>query len=248
MTSSSSRRRGWVARARATSSRLRRPMGSEGARLPATPSSRHVAITRRAASRAALTACTRVSAPIITLSSTERLPKGFTSWKVRVSPSAHTWWGASPLMSRPSSRTVPVLGAETDQMTVKSVVLPAPLGPMMPRISPGAARRLTSFTAVRPPKRLVTASSSSIASHRAQPLPDPADQALGHEAHDHDEQAAVDDQVDADEPRLEVAEGRAQVDLERGDEERAHEGADRGAESADDAVQREADREVDRED
>src|SRR4029077_5345005 len=69
-------------------------------------------------------------------------------------------------------------------MTLKSVVLPAPLGPMMPRISPGAARRLTSFTAVRPPKRLVTASSSSIASHRAQPLPDPADQALGHEAHD----------------------------------------------------------------
>src|SRR5678816_240429 len=126
-------------------------------------------------------------------------------------------------------------------MTLKSVVLPAPLGPMMPRISPGAARRLTSFTAVSPPKRLVTASSSSIASHRAQPLPDPADQALGHEAHDHDEQAAVDDQVDADEPGLEVAERRAQVDLERGDEERAHEGADRGPEPADDAVEREAD-------
>src|SRR5437879_6307887 len=133
-------------------------------------------------------------------------------------------------------------------MTLKSVVLPAPLGPMMPRISPGAARRLTSLTAVRPPKRLVTASSSSIAPHRAQPLPDPADQALGHEAHDHDEQAAVDDQVDADEPRLEVAERRAQVGLERGDEERAHERADRGAEPADDAVQREAHREVDRED
>src|SRR5512144_2260773 len=126
-------------------------------------------------------------------------------------------------------------------MTLNSVVLPAPLGPMMPRISPGAARRLTSLTAVSPPKRLVTASSSSIASHRAQPLPDPADQALGHEAHDHDEETAVDDQVDADEARLEIAERRAQVGLERGDEERANERTDRGADAADDAVEREAD-------
>src|SRR5512144_293647 len=133
-------------------------------------------------------------------------------------------------------------------MTLKSVVLPAPLGPMMPRISPGAARKLTSLTAVRPPKRLVTASSSSIASHRAQPLPEEAHQALGDEAHDHDEQAAVDDQVDADEPGLEVAERRAQVGLERGDEQRAHEGADRGPDAPDDAVEREAHREVDRED
>src|SRR6476661_8772191 len=126
-------------------------------------------------------------------------------------------------------------------MTLKRVVLPAPLGPMMPRISPGAARRLTSFTAVSPPKRLVTASSSSIASHRAQPLPDPANQALGHEAHDHDEQAAEDDQLDPDEPRLEVAERRAHVGRERGEEERAHEGADRGPEPAEHAVQPVAD-------
>src|SRR5215468_12367392 len=119
---------------------------------------------------------------------------------------------------------------------------------MMPRISPGAARKVTSFTAVSPPKRLVTDSSSSIATHRAQALPEPADQALGNEAHDHDEETAVDDQVDADQPRLEVAEGGAQVDLERGDEERAHERPDRGAEAADDAVEREPDREVHRED
>src|SRR5690242_13518196 len=118
---------------------------------------------------------------------------------------------------------------------------------MMPRISPGAARKATSFTAVSPPKRLLTDSSSSIAAHRAQALPEPTDQALGHEAHDHDEETAVDDQVDADEARLEVAEGGAQVRLERGDEDRAHERPDRGADAADDAVEREADREVHRE-
>src|SRR6478752_6696875 len=46
-------------------------------------------------------------------------------------------------------------------MTLKQVVLPAPLGPMRPRISPLLMWKLTSLSATTPPKRRVTASTSS---------------------------------------------------------------------------------------
>src|SRR3954464_14649839 len=39
------------------------------------------------------------------------------------------------------------------EMTLNSVVLPAPLGPRMARLSPGATSRSTSRTASRPPNR-----------------------------------------------------------------------------------------------
>src|SRR4051812_47365 len=45
-------------------------------------------------------------------------------------------------------------------MTLKHVVLPAPLGPMSPRISPLLMWKLTSLRATTPPKRSVTASTS----------------------------------------------------------------------------------------
>ena len=46
-------------------------------------------------------------------------------------------------------------------MTLKSVVLPAPFGPMMPWMAPSATVRLTSSTALRPPKARTTPSSTS---------------------------------------------------------------------------------------
>src|SRR5437867_6184185 len=248
MTSSRRSRRGRVARARATSSRLRKPMGSERAALVANGSRRHRATTRRASSRAADTEVRRVRAPIITLSSTERLPNGLTIWKVRQRPRAQISWAGTRETSRPSRRTRPSSGAKKPEMTLKRVVLPAPLGPMMPTISPGAARSETSRTAVRPPKRLVTASSSSIAARGADALAEPSDQALRDEANHHDEEAAVDDEVDADEAAPDVAEHGAEGGLERGDEEGAHEGPHGCAHPADDGVESEADREVHRED
>src|SRR6266536_5092103 len=133
-------------------------------------------------------------------------------------------------------------------MTLKRVVLPAPFGPMMPTISPGAARSETSPTAVSPPKRLVTASSSSIAARGADALAEPSDQALRDQADHHDEEAAVDDEVDADEPASDVAEHGTERGLERGDEERAHEGPHGRAHASDDGVQGEADREIHGED
>ena len=45
-------------------------------------------------------------------------------------------------------------------MTLKQVVLPAPLGPIRPRISPSLMSKLTSSSATTPPNRSVTSSTS----------------------------------------------------------------------------------------
>src|SRR5213596_1583620 len=132
-------------------------------------------------------------------------------------------------------------------MTLKSVVLPAPFGPMMPRRSPWRTWRLTSRTAVRPPKRFVTRSSVSTNSPGPPTTGEP-DQSLGGEPDDEDEGRAIDDEIDPGEAGLHARERRAQVRLERRDQDRAEEGAEGGAKTADDRVQREPDREVDRED
>src|SRR4051794_23840887 len=49
-------------------------------------------------------------------------------------------------------------------MTLNNVVLPAPLGPIRPVISPCAAARLTSVSAFTPPKRTATFATWSTAS------------------------------------------------------------------------------------
>src|SRR5213592_3639995 len=132
-------------------------------------------------------------------------------------------------------------------MTLKSVVLPAPFGPMIPRRSPRRTSRLTARTAVRPPKRFVTPSSVSTGSPGSKATGE-AGQALGGEPDDEDEGRAVDDEIGPGEPGLQAREGRAQVRLERRDQDRAEERAEGGAHPPDDRVQREPDREVDRED
>ena len=78
------------------------------------------------------------------------------SWKVRTTPLRATMCGARALIRSPSKRTSPALGRRKEAISLKSVLLPAPLGPMMERISPASAEKLTSLTAVRPPKRLVS--------------------------------------------------------------------------------------------
>src|SRR5688572_22007346 len=46
-------------------------------------------------------------------------------------------------------------------MTLKHVVLPAPFGPIRPRISPSEIEKSTSLSAVKPPNCIVTWSTSS---------------------------------------------------------------------------------------
>ncbi len=55
----------------------------------------------------------------------------------------------------PSNVTVPDVGRYTPVMALKHVVLPAPFGPIMPRISPRRMSNVTESSAVRPPNLTV---------------------------------------------------------------------------------------------
>src|SRR5262245_40339876 len=59
-------------------------------------------------------------------------------------------------MSDPSKMIWPLVGRRTPVKQLKNVLLPAPLGPMMARISPRGTAKLTLFNAVSPPKRTVS--------------------------------------------------------------------------------------------
>src|SRR5664280_2505953 len=66
-------------------------------------------------------------------------------------------------MSWPSTRTCPEVIETMPQMTLISVVLPAPLGPRRAKISPFSISRLIASIAVRPESnRLVTAATEMI--------------------------------------------------------------------------------------
>src|SRR5437870_678823 len=82
-------------------------------------------------------------------------------WKVRASPSWARRWAGTRVTSRPKRRIRPDEGRKIPVTMLKSVVLPAPLGPMIARRSPGATARLTSASAVRPPKLWESLSTSS---------------------------------------------------------------------------------------
>jgi len=87
------------------------------------------------------------SAPTITFSSTVSRGKGFKIWNVRATPRRLSTSGRSPVIARPSKRTSPVSGARKPVTRLKSVVLPAPFGPMSPTIAPASTSKLTSWLA-----------------------------------------------------------------------------------------------------
>src|ERR1044071_6199468 len=66
-----------------------------------------------------------------------------------------------PVTLSPAKLTVPWLGARMPVIRLNRVDLPAPFGPMTARTSPFATRIDTWSTAVSPPKRRVSSSSSS---------------------------------------------------------------------------------------
>src|SRR6266581_7998246 len=61
--------------------------------------------------------------------------------------------GARPAISRPANKIDPEVGASVPESMLKIVLLPEPLGPIRPRISPCSTRNDTLLTAVKPPKR-----------------------------------------------------------------------------------------------
>src|SRR5690349_25022596 len=69
--------------------------------------------------------------------------------------------GATPAISAPSNRIDPAVGTSVPDSMLKMVLLPEPFGPIRPRISPCATRNDTLLTAVKPPNRLYSPSTSS---------------------------------------------------------------------------------------
>src|SRR5262252_3613277 len=128
-------------------------------------------------------------------------------------------------MSCPAKRMVPVSGFTKPVMRLKTVVFPAPFGPMRKTISPSSTWKLTSFVASSPPKRLLTFSNSrsraiALPLHRTDgpglssefPTLEKRDDAAGEEDHDDDQECPVDDQVSVLEVGLEDFRGEGEDD------------------------------------
>src|SRR5579871_3668677 len=73
-------------------------------------------------------------------------------WNERPSPIPQILYGATPVTSRPLTRTRPAVGCRWPVIRLNSVDLPAPFGPITAAISPSATARSTSDTARKPPK------------------------------------------------------------------------------------------------
>ena len=103
---------------------------------------------------------------MMTLSRTLMFLKIVVSWNVRTTPLRAAMCGARSEMRSPLNRTSPDVGRRNDEISLNSVDLPAPLGPITDRISLSRTEKETLLTATSPPKRLVrpdTSSSSAMA-------------------------------------------------------------------------------------
>ena len=163
ITSSSSRSRGSVASARATSRRLR--SGSVSVAAMRSRLSKRSSCCNRAWARERASPTSRrcSSAPMVTLSSTLSPGNGRTIWKVRAMPRRHTASAGRPWTGSPANVIEPPFGAMAPAIMLNSVVLPAPFGPMTAKIAPCGTAKLTRSTATRPRKRLLRPSTVSSA-------------------------------------------------------------------------------------
>ena len=96
-----------------------------------------------------------VCCAILTFSSAERLPNSRMFWNVRATPNSAILYGGNPIRLRPSNVIAPLEGGVRPLSKLNIVVLPAPFGPISPKISPIVTSKLTSLTAISPPKRRV---------------------------------------------------------------------------------------------
>jgi hypothetical protein len=94
-------------------------------------------------------------------SSTGSSRKTLEIWKVRPMPRTLRRGSSSGVTSAPKRPTRPALGRSVPEMQWKSVVLPAPLGPISTRRSPGATLSDTLSTARKPPKSFTSPSTRS---------------------------------------------------------------------------------------
>ncbi|MNT79607.1 hypothetical protein D3C72_2189600 [compost metagenome] len=94
--------------------------------------------------------------PIITFSRAVMLWNRRMFWKVREMPASTTLCGLLIRSGLPSNITRPCSARYNPVSTLNRVVLPAPLGPSRPRISPRRMLRSMPCRACRPPKNLLT--------------------------------------------------------------------------------------------
>ena len=162
--SSSSSSRGRVARARAISSRLRSSRPRLSARRLATRSRPHASSTSVHVSQAACPPRRPPAlAPTNTFSNTVMPVNGLGTWWARPMPSRQRLSALARVTSAPAKRTVPPSARSEPEMMLRSVVLPAPLGPTMPTASPSLTTKSTPSITVKAPKRLRTPTASTSA-------------------------------------------------------------------------------------
>ena len=114
----------------------------------------------------------RRSAPQITFSSTVMRPKLRTTCQVRAMPRRQTCSGRAREMSVPSSTIRPSSGWSEPLMQLKSVVLPAPLGPIRPTISRGSIVERDVAVGDQPAEALGAPLDLQQGGHRGQPFTD----------------------------------------------------------------------------
>ncbi len=93
-------------------------------------------------------------------------------WNVRVIPRLVIACGGNPLIRSPSNTTSPAVGGKTAVTTLKSVVFPAPFGPMTPTISPGPDVEGNPGEGRKPPERFPDVPQGQEAAHAGVPFPD----------------------------------------------------------------------------
>src|SRR5260370_6436159 len=198
------RRRGFGASAIAISSWRCSPWARLAASTSARSPSPTEARTARAGSRSARSArAGRQKAKLCpecawtasaTLSSAEKSRKRLVIWKERARPRRDRAGASRPAMSRPAKLIVPASTLRSPASCERSVVLPAPFGPMIAWVSPLTTSRSTRSVARSPPKLLLSPrtarNSSAIAGRLAgQEAEEPAFR----EEHDQDEEGPEDD-------------------------------------------------------
>src|SRR5437660_1442720 len=163
---------------------------------------------------------------------------GRTIWCVRTMPRLTTAGFERRSMRSPRKRISPDVGGSAPTRQEKSVVFPAPFGPMIPKTSPSATSKSTEASASNPPKRFErwrTESSASADMQQPSNPPRHADESLRLEEHDHDQQSAVDEEEGVAQRR-----DRQELDLQRAEDQRAEDRPGHGADAADDRHQHDA--------
>src|SRR5262245_25492643 len=162
-----------------------------------------------------------------TLSRAEKSRKMLVTWNERARPRRARCGVSSRVTSSSAKWIKPASDRRSPASWPMSVVLPAPLGPMIACVSPGATSRSMPSLASRPPKRLMRPRTASNASAIARlGTRDEAEQAALREQHDEDQ--------DGPEHDLPVRGQRREQVLEEQQHDRADHGTEQGAHAAED--------------